>query len=193
MERIKEEKIERLSDKADKHDQHRLSLGRFGVEKVRFFIKNALCRSSELCFLPRRGAHFHKNYEKIMHVAESWTKKRKLADVVHQLGGLVRSRAAEPTFSRAAARKKKSRPATNFRRDSARIPQVSHFWTQCPLGCSRKNHKTTTTDGTREMRGSNTPWAKGPANFPHTDRVATNTPHAFEDQFTAAHSRPNPN
>ena len=64
MARIKGEIIERLSDKADKHDQHRLYLGRFDVEKVRLVIKNALCRSSELCFLPGRGAHLQKNYEK---------------------------------------------------------------------------------------------------------------------------------
>ena len=37
MERIKGERIELQSDRAEKHDQNRLKLGRFGVEKVRFF------------------------------------------------------------------------------------------------------------------------------------------------------------
>ena len=32
-------------------------------KKRRCFIKSASCRSSELCFLLRRGAHFHKNHE----------------------------------------------------------------------------------------------------------------------------------
>ena len=82
MERIKGEVIQRQGDKADRHNQHRLYLGRFDIEKVRSFIKHALCRSSELCFLLRRGAHFHKNHEKIMHVAERW-KNRKLVDVVY--------------------------------------------------------------------------------------------------------------
>ena len=34
------------------------------VEKVRFFIKNDLCRHLELCFLCRRGAHFQKIMKK---------------------------------------------------------------------------------------------------------------------------------
>ena len=83
MERIKGEMSERQSNKAEKHHQHSLDLGGFDAEKVRFFTKNALCRSSELCFLPRRGAHFQKNHEKRMHVAESWTNNRKLADVMY--------------------------------------------------------------------------------------------------------------
>ena len=32
-------------------------------KKSRFVIKNASCRSSELCFLLRWGGHFHKNHE----------------------------------------------------------------------------------------------------------------------------------
>ena len=38
----------------------------FDVAKVRFLIRNALCRHLELCFLCRRRAHFQKNNEKIM-------------------------------------------------------------------------------------------------------------------------------
>ena len=34
--------------------------------------------------------------------------------------------------------------------------RVSHFWAPCPLGCSRKNNRTRTADGTREMEGSST-------------------------------------
>ena len=64
MERIKGERIELQSDRAEKHDQNRLKLGRFDVEKVRFFFKNALGRSSKLCFLCGPGAHFHKKYKK---------------------------------------------------------------------------------------------------------------------------------
>ena len=64
MERIEGERIELQSDEAENHDQKRLKLGRFDVEKMRFFFKNALGRSSKLCFLCGRGAHFQKNREK---------------------------------------------------------------------------------------------------------------------------------
>ena len=66
MERINGERIELQSGRAEKHDQNRLKLGRFDVEKVRFFIKDALGRCSELCFLCRRGGHFQKNREKML-------------------------------------------------------------------------------------------------------------------------------
>ena len=64
MERIKGEKIDLQSDRAEKHDQHILKLGRFDVEKVRFFFKSALGLSSRLCFICRRRGHFQKNREK---------------------------------------------------------------------------------------------------------------------------------
>ena len=64
MERIKGERIELQSDMAEKHDQNRLNFGRFDVEKLRFFFKNALGRSSKLCFPCRRGARFQKNNNK---------------------------------------------------------------------------------------------------------------------------------
>ena len=73
MERIKGERIELQSDRAEKQDQHRLNLGRFDVEKVRFFFKNALGRSSKLCFLCRRGGHFQKFREKKSPESEKWS------------------------------------------------------------------------------------------------------------------------
>ena len=39
MERIKGERSERKSDRAETHDHYRLYMGRFGVEKVRFVVK----------------------------------------------------------------------------------------------------------------------------------------------------------
>ena len=75
MERIKGERIELQSGRAEKHDQNRLKLGRFDVEKLRFFFKNALGRSSKLCFLCRRGGHFQKNLEKKWSESEKWSQK----------------------------------------------------------------------------------------------------------------------
>ena len=46
-----------------------------------------------------------------------------------------------------------------------RSHQGVHFWDPGPPGYSRKNYRIRTTDGKWEMRGSNMPWAKGPANF----------------------------
>ena len=75
MERIKGERIELQSGRAETHDQNRLKLGRFDVEKVRFFFKNALGRSSKLCFLSRRGRHFQKNREKSRRKVKKWSQK----------------------------------------------------------------------------------------------------------------------
>ena len=50
-------------------------LGYFDVEKVRFFIKNALCLYLELCFLCRWGAQFQKNHEKRWAESEKWSQK----------------------------------------------------------------------------------------------------------------------
>ena len=75
MERIKGERIELQSDGAEKHDQDRLKLGRFDVEQMRFFFKNALGRSSKLCFLCRRGAHFYKKGGKRWPENENWVRK----------------------------------------------------------------------------------------------------------------------
>ena len=41
MEGMKEERGERQSDRAEKRDQHKIKLGRFGVGKVRSSIQNA--------------------------------------------------------------------------------------------------------------------------------------------------------
>ena len=75
MERIKGEMIELQSGKAEKHNQNRLKLGRFDVEKLRFFFKNALGRSLKSCFLCRRGGHFQKNREKKWSESERWSQK----------------------------------------------------------------------------------------------------------------------
>ena len=61
---VKGERSEQLSDKAENHHQNWVNSGPFEVQKVRFLIKNALWLYSELCFLCRRGAQFHKNHEK---------------------------------------------------------------------------------------------------------------------------------
>ena len=63
MDRIKGEGNEQQRDRAEKHHQNRLYLDRFEVQKVRLLIKNASWLYSKLCFLCRRGAHFHKNHE----------------------------------------------------------------------------------------------------------------------------------
>ena len=75
MERIKGERIELQSDGAEKHDQNKLNLGRFDIEKIRFFFKNAFGRSSKLCFLCGRGAHFQKIREKKLPESEKWRRK----------------------------------------------------------------------------------------------------------------------
>ena len=73
MERIKGEMRERQSDTAENHDQHSLYLGGVGAEEVGFVIEHVLCRSSEWCFLLRRGAHFQKNHEKVLPESEKWS------------------------------------------------------------------------------------------------------------------------
>ena len=75
MERIEGERIELQSDEAEKQDQKRLKLGRFDVEKMSFFFKDVLGRSSKLCFLCRRGGHFQKNREKRLPESEKWSQK----------------------------------------------------------------------------------------------------------------------
>ena len=75
MERIKGERTELQSGRVEKHDQNRLKLGRFDVEKVIFFIKNAVGRSSKLYFLCRRGAHFQKIREKQLPESKKWSQK----------------------------------------------------------------------------------------------------------------------
>ena len=62
--------------RAEKHDQNRLDLGCFEVQKVRCFFKSALGRSSKLCFLCGRGPHFQKNREKKLSESEKWSQKR---------------------------------------------------------------------------------------------------------------------
>ena len=75
MERIEGERIELQSDEAEKHDQKRLKLGSFDVDKMSFFFKNVLGRSSKLCFLCGRGAHFQKNRGNKSPESEKWSQK----------------------------------------------------------------------------------------------------------------------
>ena len=83
MERIKGERIELQSDGAEKHDQNRLKLGRFDVEK------NALGRSSKLCFLCRRGAHFQKNREQSCRKLKNAAERPKMTSVMGICAGLA--------------------------------------------------------------------------------------------------------
>ena len=73
MGRIKGERSERQSDRAENHHRIEIDLGHFDVEKVRCFIKTALCLYLELCFLCRRGAHFQKVHEKMLPESEKWS------------------------------------------------------------------------------------------------------------------------
>ena len=75
MEGIKGERNEQQSDRAENHHRNGIDLGHFDVEKVRCFIKNALCPHSELWFLCGRGAHFYKKGEKRWPENENWVRK----------------------------------------------------------------------------------------------------------------------
>ena len=76
MEGIKGERSEQQSDRVENHHQHGLDLGGFEVQKVRFFIKNSLGRSSKLCFLCGRGAHSYKKRGKRSPENKKWVRKR---------------------------------------------------------------------------------------------------------------------
>ena len=75
MEGIKGERSEQKSNRAENQDRNGIDLGHFDVEKVRFFIKNALCLYLELCFLQQRGVHFQKIHEKSWSESEKWSRK----------------------------------------------------------------------------------------------------------------------
>ena len=75
MERIKGERSEQQSDRAENHHQHGLDLGTFDVEKRRCLIKNALCLYLELCFLCGWGAQFQKIHETKLPDNEKWSRK----------------------------------------------------------------------------------------------------------------------
>ena len=89
MGRIKGERSERQGDQTENHHQNRFYLSLFDVEEVRFFIKNALCQYSELCFLCRRGRHFQKKYEKSGRKVKNGAERPYLASVMGICGGLV--------------------------------------------------------------------------------------------------------
>ena len=90
MEGIKGERSEQQSDRVENHHQHGLDLGGFEVQKVRFFIKNSLGRSSKLCFLCGRGAHSYKKRGKRSPENKKWVRKRfdgELDASMRRLGG----------------------------------------------------------------------------------------------------------
>ena len=95
---------------------------------------------------------------------------------MHVLGALVRSQAAECSFSRARARKKKSRPITALHRGAAEEPpgirrvavREHTFESNGPRDAQERveGTKRTARDmGRGMMTGSHTPWAQGPANL----------------------------
>ena len=73
MEGIKGDRIEQQSDTAENHHQHGLDLGCFEVQKLRIFIKNALCLYLKICFPRRREADFHKIHEQMLPESEKWS------------------------------------------------------------------------------------------------------------------------
>ena len=82
------------------------------------------------------------------------------------LGALVRSRAAEPSFTRAKAIKK-SRPTTTIGRGEGRDRAGNTLSDPLPPGMflifeEKKEPERETGPGIK--RGSNTPWPQGPAN-----------------------------
>ena len=102
-------------------------------------------------------------------------RRHKIPGVMHVLGSLVRSQAAECSFSRARARKKKSRPTTGIHQGATRDPPRSRqgavkehtFGSNAPMDAQERveGTKRTARDmGRGMMTGSHTPWAQGPAN-----------------------------
>ena len=64
MEGINGDRSEQQSDRAENQHRNGIDLGHFDIEKVRFFIKHALCLYLELCSPCRRGAQLQKNHER---------------------------------------------------------------------------------------------------------------------------------
>ena len=75
MEGIKGERSEQKSNRAENQDRNGIDLGHFDVEKVRFFIKNALCLYLKICFPLEREAYFQKNHDKKGSESEKWGRK----------------------------------------------------------------------------------------------------------------------
>ena len=98
MERIKGQRSERLSDKTENHHKNSFYLGRFDVEKVRFFIKDALSLYSELCFLCGRGVHFYKKCEKVRRKLKNGAEERSMASLMGICGGLVGPKSGNVDF-----------------------------------------------------------------------------------------------
>ena len=98
MEGIKGERSEQQSDRAENHHQSRLYLGRFDVEKMRFVIKNVLCRYSELCFLCLRGAHFYKKGDANGREMKIGSETRSMASLRPICAGLVGPKSGNVDF-----------------------------------------------------------------------------------------------
>ena len=75
LEGIKGARSEQQSDRAENHHQHGLDLGGFEVQKVRFFIKNAVCLYLKICLPLEREAYFQKNHENKWPESEKWSRK----------------------------------------------------------------------------------------------------------------------
>ena len=73
MEGIKGERSEQQSDRAENHHQNGLDLGCFEVQKLRFFVKHALCLYLEICFPPPWEAIFQKIHEQMLPESEKWS------------------------------------------------------------------------------------------------------------------------
>ena len=74
--------------------------------------------------------------------------------------------AAEPISNRGFSLKKKERLTTTMQQGATEYPPGSTLLDLMPPGMLKKELiETRTADGTREMEGSNTPWAQGPANL----------------------------
>ena len=68
-------------------------------------------------------------------------RRHKIAEVMHLLGAPVRSQAAECSFSRARARKKKSRPITGIHQGAAKEPSRSTLLDPMAPGMLKKEKK----------------------------------------------------
>ena len=73
MEGLKGDRIEQQSDRGENHHQHGLDLGCFEAQKVRFFIKHALCLYLKICFPRRPEACFQKFHEQMLPESEKWS------------------------------------------------------------------------------------------------------------------------
>ena len=106
MEGIKGERSEQQSDRVENHHQHGLDLGGFEVQKVRFFIKKYLGRSSKLCFL-LGGKHIDiKTGENDRRKMKIESEERSMASLMPICAGLLGPRSENVKISSALVRPK---------------------------------------------------------------------------------------